>query len=149
MGRRKRHKHKVAIVPMRSMRHQEFIDLAEMCEFAIPRQLQEWKRFFVNEERFLDAAETWLQAKMEGVVCPRIEDDVDKRMMNYHPPVDYHPVHEPRDYMTDQREWWRDMHHIPAYTPTRHWKAWAKTLPMEHKLPAPSGKSGVNMETVF
>lgn len=129
------------------MRHQEFIDLAEMCDFAIPRQFQQWQRFFVNEERFLEAAEQWLESKMQGVIFPRIEDDVDKGMIKNHQAQ----LSFERDEWDDSQNepWWHQLEHIPYKGGKNWWSRWKQTLPMEHKLPAPSGLSGVSLATVF
>lgn len=135
----------------RSTRYQEFLDMAEMCDFNIPNQLNNWRRFFVDENSFLDAAETWLYAKMEGVQWPRIEDDVDKGKM------------QPRSAHAAQAQWewnaydgaeddWQTGFSANDRRPSGYgnWWKWASpALPMTHKLPAPSGLSGVDMATVF
>jgi hypothetical protein len=121
-----------------------------MCNFTLPNQLRNWPRFFLNRERYLDAAENWLQARLEGSAFPRIEDDVDKRMMktNY----DYQGGWEwsawggqdEDDYpLGDQGAekkdpWWK-----------RLYQYYNEPLPLVPKLPAPSGMSGVDLATVF
>jgi hypothetical protein len=151
MGRRKKHRkmhQQQQQPPKRSTRYQEWLDMVEMCDFPIPNQLKNWRRFFINEERFLDAAEEWLKAKLDGIAWPRIEDDVDKRLMH-------------REAVSPGWSWseWDDEDYVNAYMggpqqnqkPMRWWNqlyAYA-TLPLTPKLPAPVGVSGVNMATVF
>ncbi len=122
--------------------HDTFLEMAGQLDYAIPNQLVNWRRFFINEESFRFAAEEWLNAKMSGIVWPRIEDDVDKGLMRQG------AWYQEEDYGWDGVTGWGG-----APTPTGK-KWWEKLynyydLPMPHLLPAPSGLSGVDMASVF
>lgn len=121
-----------------STKHQEFLDLVEMAGFILPRQFQDWRRFFLDEKNFLAEAEHWLSMRLQGRF-PKIEDDVDKGLMTKTgaapspSPRPYQPYYtEDDDYWTSWAGW--------GGAKTNRWSHYAEpSLPLTPKIPAPSG----------
>jgi hypothetical protein len=141
-----------------SFQEQEFRETASFLEFILPRQLDEWKSFFINEERFLSAANKWLEDRCNGVKHPRIEDDVDKGQMKRSAPsyarswrddvhLDPEANHKGYDYEDNEDYWggWWHGNKVSGHgSMSRSWG-----LPAVPKIKAPEGLSHVDMATVF
>jgi hypothetical protein len=144
-----------------SFEEQEFRTTAEYLEFTLPRQLDAWKFYFTNEERFLAAANDWLEAKCNGSRFPRIEDDVDKGMMKrstgaYTPSwredvhLDPEVKHKTQSYGYGGDDddywggWWHGGGACGYGAVSRSWG-----LPAVPKIKAPEGLSHLDMATVF
>jgi len=114
------------------------IELRELChdlDYTLPRQLDKWRDHFLDEKRFIQAAEKWLELKINGVAHPRIEDDIDKGHMRRK-----HTVIQSQDW--DDDWYWG---HIPGYHSAGLYQPIQKTI----SIPAPVGIGGLNMATVF
>jgi hypothetical protein len=144
----------------KSEQEQLFLDAVEFYNYFLPRQLSDWKRFFTTEERFLAAAKDWLEAKMEGVIHPRIEDDIDKGVMrrSYEPYTPSHRTdidldeHVPYN-NDDEDDYWSAWMHGSGYSQTRNNNKWnwssSWNLPATPKIEAPSGLAHIDLATVF
>lgn len=167
MGRRKKKKAirisgKFSKKPANDMsfEEQEFRVTVEYLGFTIPRQLDAWHNYFINEDRFLVAANDWLEAKCNGSKWPRIEDDVDKGMMNRstgaHAPLwrddihlDLEDGHKSKAHnWEDDDDYWGGWWHgggVRGYgAASRSWG-----LPAVPQIKAPEGLSNMDMATVF
>lgn len=146
-----------------SFKEQEFRTTAEYLNYVLPRQFDDWRKFFLNETRFLEAANAWLNAKFKGVAHPRIEDDVDRGLMK-RASMAYTPSHrtdieldEPKSVYDDEEYWnaymgYEEFPRTPSkhnYTNFKNW-SWQGGLPVtDLKIPAPNGMSHIDMATVF
>ena len=146
MGRRKKPwRDRVGTqIPVLSHRHQSFIDMVESAELMLPHVFNNWRRFFLDEESFLDEAETWLSMRLQGRFH-RIVDDVDRGLMTRGG-----AAVEQRDAWADQDYWdaWNGWSGgFPAETQgrSRFSDFYTKTLPLTPKIPAPSGLSGAGL----
>jgi hypothetical protein len=146
MGRKKKQK-KQRIIDAGEWKEEEFVQAAEYFNYTIPNQLRNWRRFFASQESFLKAADEWLEAKINGVPWPTIEDDIDKGLMR----------ERSRNPMIPAQKWnWYDEYEEQEwqYNTTPHtWKGpffrRAPSLPAKPAIEAPSGLAGVDLATVF
>jgi hypothetical protein len=149
--------HPIASTPIKARpsiikRSEDFDALVEMAGYTLPNQLRNWQRFFMSRERYLDAAEEWLEARLAGCVWPKIEDDVDKGLIKQGSSSTYNA-----GWSWSQWDGYEDEYAMAYGGPQKPSSPWWKRLvgyynpplPMEHKLPAPAGISGCNMATVF
>ena len=121
-----------------SLRELEFIDLVDTAGITMPWQFRNWRRFYINEERFLACAEHWLDLKLQGVDS-RIETDHDKGMTRRQPVVVASSPTWRERYQEDDDpyqgwSWGERWPNHSAYSQRR--------LPLEPKIPAPSQLSG-------
>jgi hypothetical protein len=42
-----------------------FLEIAKDCEYTLPQNLVNWRRYFLTQRSYLKEAEMWLIAKME------------------------------------------------------------------------------------